>query len=70
MEKILISLLPAMALMLVLEGVPYFASPTQARKFLGFISTRPEWMLRLFGFLLMVSGLVTLWMATSIKAGA
>lgn len=63
----LITLLPAVALMLVLEGVPYFASPTHARKFLAFIAGRPEWMLRLFGFVLICSGLLALWMAQDLR---
>jgi uncharacterized protein YjeT (DUF2065 family) len=65
--RLLISLLPAVALMLVLEGVPYFASPTSARKFLAFIAGRPEWMLRLFGFVLIASGLFALWMAQDLR---
>ncbi len=61
--RTLTALLPALALMLVLEGVPYFASPSGARKFLAFIAGRPEWMLRLFGLVLMCTGLLALWMA-------
>lgn len=62
MDNLIAALLPATALMLVLEGIPYFASPTMAKKFLNFVASRPEWMVRAFGFFLMTSGLTFLWM--------
>ncbi len=61
LDHLVAVLLPASALMLVLEGIPYFASPSMAKKFLGFVASRPEWMVRAFGLFLMCAGLAFLW---------
>ncbi|UCF69598.1 MAG: DUF2065 family protein [Acidobacteriota bacterium] len=47
----------ALALMLVLEGLPYFASPASAREVLAWISSRSDRSLRSLGLALIVSGL-------------
>ena len=67
MSEAIPTLLPAVALLLILEGVPYFATPQNAQKFLRYVAERPVWVLRLFGFVLIVSGVFALWLAQDLR---
>lgn len=48
---------------MVLEGLPYFISPSGVRRYLLQIATLRDGNLRLLGFLLMAGGLVVLYLA-------
>ncbi|MBP7149018.1 MAG: DUF2065 family protein [Acidobacteria bacterium] len=66
--RLLLALLPALGLMLVLEGMPYFATPERTRKLLAYMAGQPDWVLRGFGLMLLGSGLLALWMARDLGA--
>lgn len=51
----------ALGLMLILEGLPYFAAPRKAREVMAWISTRPAESLRWMGLALLTAGLALLW---------
>ena len=53
-------LLSAVALVLVLEGLPYFVSPPAMRRALAYLFTLPDSVLRGTGLTLMVLGVVLL----------
>lgn len=53
-------LLSAVALVLVLEGLPYFVSPSSMRRALAHLFTLPDHVLRGTGLTLMVLGVVML----------
>lgn len=50
------ALLTAVALVLVLEGLPYFVSPAAMRRALAYLFTLPDAVLRGMGLTLMVLG--------------
>ncbi|MDH3284556.1 MAG: DUF2065 domain-containing protein [Acidobacteriota bacterium] len=49
--------LSAIALVLILEGIPYFAAPETVRRVLAHLVTRPAGVLRIFGLSMIVVGL-------------
>ena len=53
-------LLSAVALVLVLEGLPYFVSPSAMRRALAHLFTLPDNVLRSIGLTLMVLGVAML----------
>ena len=53
-------LLSALALVLVLEGLPYFVSPPSMRRALAYLFTLPDNILRGVGLTLMVLGVALL----------
>jgi len=53
-------LLSAVALLMVLEGLPYFVSPSAMRRTLAYLFTLPDSVLRGTGMTLMVLGAVLL----------
>ncbi|MFA9462292.1 DUF2065 domain-containing protein [Thiohalorhabdus methylotrophus] len=55
-------LLSAIALVMVLEGLPYFISPSAMRRALAHLFTLPDHVLRGTGLTLMVIGVVLLFM--------
>ncbi|HKJ86940.1 MAG TPA: DUF2065 domain-containing protein [Gammaproteobacteria bacterium] len=55
-------LLSAIALVMVLEGLPYFISPSAMRRALAHIFTLPDHVLRGTGLTLMVLGVVMLFL--------
>ena len=55
--------LSVLGLILVIEGLPYFAFPETFKKWLVQISTTPDAYLRLLGFLVMVTGVLLLYWA-------
>ena len=50
-------------LVLVIEGLPYFAFPETFKKWISQIPTIPDSQLRVFGFLAMVAGVLLLYSA-------
>ena len=54
----------ALGLAMFLEGLPYFVSPPGVRRFVHFLDTTSDGVLRLMGFLLMCAGLVVAYLAT------
>lgn len=54
--------LTAVGLVLILEGIPYFAAPDHMRRMVARIAELPEAFLRRSGFLLMVLGLLVVYM--------
>ncbi len=50
----------ALALLLILEGIPYFAAPETARRVLAHLVMRPAGTLRAFGFAMIVAGVALL----------
>jgi uncharacterized protein YjeT (DUF2065 family) len=55
--------LSVLGLILVIEGLPYFAFPETFKKWLMQISSIPDAQLRLLGFLGMVTGILLLYLA-------
>jgi len=53
--------LTALGLALILEGMPYFIAPGSIKKTLEMIKDQPEKILRLFGLMAMLSGVVLLY---------
>ncbi len=53
-------LLSAVALVLILEGLPYFVSPASMRRALAYMFTLPDHVLRGTGLTLMVLGVAML----------
>lgn len=51
------------AVALFLEGLPYFLSPSAARKALGQLLALPDGILRAIGLVLMLAGLALAWLA-------
>ena len=52
--------LSALALLLILEGIPYFAAPESVRRVLAHFVTRPAGSLRAFGFSMIAIGVTLL----------
>ena len=48
--------LSALALLMILEGIPYFAAPETVRRVLAHLITRPAGTLRAFGFSMIAIG--------------
>jgi hypothetical protein len=55
-------LLAALALMLVLEGLPYAAAPGKTRETLAWLAGRPPEVLRAIGLVMVVIGAAALWL--------
>jgi hypothetical protein len=58
--------LSALALMFVLEGLPYAAAPSKTREALVWLAARSPEALRLVGVLMVVGGVVVLWLIQSL----
>lgn len=54
--------LTAMGLVLILEGIPYFAAPDRMRRLVAQIAELPDAFLRRTGLVLMVLGLLVVYM--------
>ena len=52
----------ALALMLVLEGLPYAAAPSRTREALVWLAARSPESLRRIGLLMVVGGALVLWL--------
>lgn len=48
---------------MILEGLPYFISPTGVKSYLARVLTMPDGTVRFIGFLLMTGGLVVAYLA-------
>ncbi|MEW6184966.1 MAG: DUF2065 domain-containing protein [Thermodesulfobacteriota bacterium] len=59
METILV----ALGLILILEGLPYFAFPTLFKTWIARILTLPESVLRVYGLAAMIIGLLLIYLA-------
>jgi hypothetical protein len=57
------TLLVAIGLILILEGLPYFAFPTLFKSWMARILTLPESVLRVYGFSAMILGLILIYLA-------
>ena len=53
-----------MGMVLVVEGLPYFAFPEKLKIYLLKVQTVPDATLRLLGFLAMISGLILVYWGT------
>jgi uncharacterized protein YjeT (DUF2065 family) len=56
-------LLSLLGVLLIIEGIPYFAFPTKAKNWARSLVDIPERALRVMGFIAMVFGLVLLFFA-------
>jgi len=54
--------LSALALALILEGMPYFLAPGALKKTLAMLMDQPEKFLRLFGLTAMLAGVTLLYL--------
>jgi uncharacterized protein YjeT (DUF2065 family) len=54
--------LSALALALILEGMPYFLAPGALKKTLAMLMEQPEKFLRLFGLTAMLAGVALLYL--------
>ena len=61
MRNFLITLVSALGLVLVLEGLPYFAAPRTARVMMRWAAGRTDGAMRVWGLALIASGLVVLY---------
>lgn len=61
-RQFLVTLLAAVGLVLVLEGLPYFAAPRLAREVARWMADRPDSVLRVVGFVMMIGGLFLLYL--------
>ncbi len=51
-------------MVLIVEGAPWFLSPTKTKSFLAQIQSLSNQQLRLYGLVMMAMGLLTLYFAT------
>jgi len=56
-------ILAGIGVAMILEGLPYFVSPSGVRSYLARILTMPDATIRTVGFLLMAGGLVVAYLA-------
>jgi len=56
-------LLTVLGLLLVLEGLPYFAFPERFKSWMAKVLDMPESTLRIYGFISMVIGLFLIYLA-------
>ena len=56
-------LLTVLGLLLVLEGLPYFAFPERFKSWIAKVLDMPESTLRIYGFISMVIGLFLIYLA-------
>jgi len=61
MGNFLVTLTAALGLVLILEGLPYFATPRMARRVALWASRLPDGAMRLMGIAMIGSGLVVLY---------
>ena len=61
MRNFLITLVAALGLVLVLEGLPYFAAPRLAREIAQWAAGRSDGAMRWMGLLMVVAGLLILY---------
>ena len=54
-------LLTVLAVVLVIEGIPYFAAPSKVKEWAMTLQEIPERTLRVMGFISMAAGLVALY---------
>jgi uncharacterized protein len=52
-----------MGMVLIVEGIPYFGFPDKMKELMSFIQEQDDWMLRLMGAFLIVSGLIVVYVA-------
>ncbi|HBT88688.1 MAG: DUF2065 domain-containing protein [Desulfobacter sp.] len=52
-----------MGMVMIVEGLPYFISPNKMRQMVTMILQMPEGTLRRFGFFMMLTGLVVVYLA-------
>jgi uncharacterized protein len=52
-----------MGMVLIVEGIPYFGFPEKMKELMSFIQEQDDWMLRLMGAFLIVSGLIVVYLA-------
>jgi len=58
-------LLAVLGLVLVIEGIPWFLSPSRAKSLLRRLAVTPDASLRLFGLTLMFAGLLLVYLGRS-----
>ncbi|MDY6851939.1 MAG: DUF2065 domain-containing protein [Thermodesulfobacteriota bacterium] len=58
-------LLCVLGLVLIIEGLPYFAFPRQIKNWLRQVFEAPESTLRVLGFLAMVGGMILVYLGRS-----
>ena len=56
-------ILVGLGLAMVLEGLPYFISPSMTKRYLVQVLTREDRTLRILGFGMMIGGLALIWLA-------
>ncbi len=59
-------LLTALGLLMILEGMPYFISPAQMKKFLVTVLGAEDGTLRVMGFIIIALGLIVLYAAKAL----
>lgn len=57
----MVFLLTVLAVLLVIEGIPYFAAPSKVKEWAMTLQEIPERTLRIMGFISMAAGLVALY---------
>jgi uncharacterized protein YjeT (DUF2065 family) len=57
------TLLTLLGLVLILEGIPWFLSPSRIRSLIRRMSESPDASLRVFGLILMLAGLLLVYLA-------
>ncbi len=52
----------AIGLVLIIEGIPYFLAPAKTKEYLEIIKTLPEESMRKLGFCMMMAGLAVIYL--------
>jgi uncharacterized protein len=56
----------ALGIMLIFEGIPYFAFPEATKRFMNEVQQMPDKVLRIFGFIALVAGLLLIFLGSRI----
>ncbi len=59
-------LIVALGFVLIIEGIPYVASPSAVRRFTALITTVPDQVLRLLGIAALLAGLVLVYLGARV----